>query len=28
MILPVVLGYTIYRYTVFKGKVGKEPYYQ
>jgi len=27
MILPVVLGYTIYRYTVFKGKVGKEGYY-
>jgi cytochrome d ubiquinol oxidase subunit II len=27
MILPVVLGYTIYRYTVFKGKVGKEGHY-
>jgi len=28
MILPVVLGYTIYRYTVFKGKVSKKAYYQ
>ncbi len=27
IILPVVLGYTIYSYAVFKGKVGKESYY-
>ncbi|HSA78684.1 MAG TPA: cytochrome d ubiquinol oxidase subunit II, partial [Nitrospirota bacterium] len=27
IILPVVLGYTIYSYAVFKGKVGKEGYY-
>ena len=27
IILPVVLGYTIYRYTVFRGKVGKEGYH-
>jgi len=27
IILPVVLGYTIYSYTVFRGKVGKEGYY-
>ena len=27
LILPVVLGYTIYKYSVFKGKVGKEGYH-
>jgi len=27
LVLPVVLGYTIYSYTVFRGKVGKEAYY-
>jgi cytochrome d ubiquinol oxidase subunit II len=27
IILPVVLGYTIYCYSVFRGKVGKEEYY-
>jgi cytochrome d ubiquinol oxidase subunit II len=27
IILPVVLGYTIYSYAVFRGKVGKEGYY-
>ncbi len=27
IILPVVLGYTIYSYSVFRGKVGKEGYY-
>ncbi|HXY54780.1 MAG TPA: cytochrome d ubiquinol oxidase subunit II [Nitrospirota bacterium] len=27
LILPVVLGYTVYKYSVFKGKVGKEGYY-
>ena len=27
IILPVVLGYTIYSYSVFRGKVGKEEYY-
>jgi cytochrome d ubiquinol oxidase subunit II len=27
IIMPVVLGYTVYSYTVFKGKVGKEGYY-
>ena len=28
IILPVVVGYTIYSYSVFRGKVGKEHYYQ
>lgn len=27
IILPVVLGYTVYSYAVFKGKVGKEGYH-
>lgn len=27
IVLPVVLGYTIYSYSVFRGKVGKEQYY-
>jgi len=27
IILPVVLGYTIYSYSVFRGKVGREGYY-
>jgi cytochrome d ubiquinol oxidase subunit II len=27
IVLPVVLGYTIYSYSVFRGKVGKEHYY-
>lgn len=27
LILPVVLAYTVYSYTVFKGKVGQEGYY-
>ncbi len=28
IILPVVIGYTIYSYSIFRGKVGKEQYYQ
>jgi cytochrome d ubiquinol oxidase subunit II len=27
IVLPLVLGYTVYSYTVFSGKVGKERYY-
>jgi cytochrome d ubiquinol oxidase subunit II len=27
LVLPFVLGYTVYSYTVFRGKVGKEKYY-
>jgi len=27
LVLPVVLGYTVYSYTVFRGKVGTEAYY-
>ena len=27
IMLPVVLGYTIYSYSIFRGKVGKEEYY-
>jgi hypothetical protein len=27
IVLPLVLAYTAYSYTVFRGKVGKEKYY-
>jgi cytochrome d ubiquinol oxidase subunit II len=27
IVLPLVLAYTVYSYTVFSGKVGKEKYY-
>jgi cytochrome bd-type quinol oxidase subunit 2 len=27
IVLPVVLGYIIYSYSVFRGKVGKERFY-
>jgi len=27
IVLPLVLGYTVYSYSVFRGKVGKESYY-
>jgi cytochrome d ubiquinol oxidase subunit II len=27
IVLPLVLGYTIYSYMVFRGKVGTERYY-
>jgi cytochrome d ubiquinol oxidase subunit II len=27
IVLPLVLGYTVYSYTVFRGKVGEEKYY-
>jgi cytochrome d ubiquinol oxidase subunit II len=27
IVLPVVLAYTVYRYSIFRGKVGKEGYH-
>jgi cytochrome d ubiquinol oxidase subunit II len=27
IVLPLALGYTVYSYSVFRGKVGKEEYY-